>query len=178
VTYPAAASIGVMLACSQQETELHDITNGCRNVLDKLGKKLEKYRILGSGPATVGKRVEKIWKKLKWEPKDVCELRSRITSNIALLNAFNGRITRDSVDKLIQHKDDQERRTILDWLTPTDYGTQQSDFIYRRQEGTGALNSAPTREPRVCTHARPAPSVGGPLSFLILSIIGVPRAAA
>jgi len=39
--------------------------------------------------------------------------------------------------KLIQHKDDQERRIILDWLTPTDYGTQQSDFISRRQEGTG-----------------------------------------
>ena len=31
----------------------------------------------------------------------------------------------------------QERRAILDWLTPIDYGTQQSDFIGRRQEGTG-----------------------------------------
>lgn len=26
---------------------------------------------------------------------------------------------------------------ILNWLTPTDYGTQQSDFLKRRQKGTG-----------------------------------------
>jgi Cdc6-like AAA superfamily ATPase len=31
----------------------------------------------------------------------------------------------------------QERQAILDWLTPIDYTTQQSDFISRRQEGTG-----------------------------------------
>jgi len=78
-----------------------------------------------------------VWKKLKWEPEDIRELRGRITSNIALLNAFNGQLTRDNTVKLVQHKDDQERRTILDWLTPTDYGTQQSDFISRRQQGTG-----------------------------------------
>ena len=32
---------------------------------------------------------------------------------------------------------------ILDWLTPIDYGPQQSDFMSRRQEGTGQwlLNS-------------------------------------
>jgi hypothetical protein len=47
------------------------------------------------------------------------------------------------VKRLISHQDDQERRIILDWLTPIDYGTQQSDFISRRQEGTGQwlLNS-------------------------------------
>jgi hypothetical protein len=41
------------------------------------------------------------------------------------------------VDRLHQRQDDQEHRSILDWLTSTDYGTQQSDFISRRQEGTG-----------------------------------------
>jgi hypothetical protein len=30
-----------------------------------------------------------------------------------------------------------ERQTILQWLTPVDYAAQQSDFIGRRQEGTG-----------------------------------------
>jgi len=81
--------------------------------------------------------VRRTWKRLTWEPQDIQELRSRIGSNIALLNAFNGRLTRDNTAKLVRHKDDQERRTILDWLTPTDYGPQQSDFIDRRQEGTG-----------------------------------------
>lgn len=41
------------------------------------------------------------------------------------------------MEQLNRRHDDQERRTILEWLTPTDYGTQQSDFISRRQEGTG-----------------------------------------
>jgi hypothetical protein len=46
-------------------------------------------------------------------------------------DAFNGRLTRDNTVELMGYKDDQERRTILEWLTPTDHGTQQSDFVNR-----------------------------------------------
>jgi hypothetical protein len=128
---------------SQQKTELHNIADGCRTVLDKLEKTLEKYRELGSGSKGVGRRVKKMWKRLKWEPEDIRELRSRIITNITMLIAFNSRLTRDSVVKLVRRQDDQERQTILDWLTPIDYSTQQSDFISKRQEGTGEwlLNS-------------------------------------
>ena len=41
------------------------------------------------------------------------------------------------MDQLNRRQDDQERLTILDWLTPIDYAPQQSDFINRRQAGTG-----------------------------------------
>jgi Cdc6-like AAA superfamily ATPase len=45
------------------------------------------------------------------------------------------------VDRLHERQDARERReehqAILDWITPIDYATQQSDFIGRRQEGTG-----------------------------------------
>lgn len=47
------------------------------------------------------------------------------------------------MNRLHERQDDQERRIILDWLTPINYGDQQSDFIGRRQAGTGKwlLNS-------------------------------------
>jgi Cdc6-like AAA superfamily ATPase len=41
------------------------------------------------------------------------------------------------VDRLNKRQDDQERLGILDWLNPIDYAPQQSDFINRRQAGTG-----------------------------------------
>jgi Cdc6-like AAA superfamily ATPase len=78
-----------------------------------------------------------VWKRVKWEPDDIKEFRSRITANITLLNAFNGRITKDNTVKLVRYQENQERRVIIDWLTPIDYSTQQNDFISRQQEGTG-----------------------------------------
>ncbi|CZR63705.1 uncharacterized protein PAC_13602 [Phialocephala subalpina] len=41
------------------------------------------------------------------------------------------------IDGLHQAQHDQQRQAILDWLTPIDYAAQQSDFIARRQAGTG-----------------------------------------
>ncbi|KAN0069115.1 hypothetical protein V8E54_012744, partial [Elaphomyces granulatus] len=45
--------------------------------------------------------------------------------------------TNCTVKKLSQHGDDQKCQEIVDWLTPVNYAPQQSDFIARRQEGTG-----------------------------------------
>ena len=81
--------------------------------------------------------MKKVWKRLKWEPEDIRDLRSRVSSNIALLNAFNGRLTRDNGIKLVLYQDHQERQRILEWLSPVNYATQQCDFISRRQAGTG-----------------------------------------
>jgi hypothetical protein len=43
----------------------------------------------------------------------------------------------EGVHKLLCSQRDRDHDTILDWLTPIDYSLQQSDFINRRQEGTG-----------------------------------------
>jgi len=148
-----------------QDKVLRGIAEGCHNVLNTLKQQLEKYQELGLDPKGWDRnnlrfKVQRGWKRLRWDPRDVEELRSRIVSNISLLNAFYGRLTRylsapllmryaakfyrqdssktkEIVDRLDRRQDDQERRTILDWLTKIDYGTQQSDFISRRQEGTG-----------------------------------------
>jgi hypothetical protein len=38
---------------------------------------------------------------------------------------------------IIRHQSNQEEEKILEWLTPIDYGPQQSDYLKRRQPGTG-----------------------------------------
>ncbi|KAI9045980.1 5'-methylthioadenosine/S-adenosylhomocysteine nucleosidase family protein [Aspergillus affinis] len=48
----------------------------------------------------------------------------------------------------INPSDDQERKKIADWISPTNYATFQADFYDQRQEGTGQwlLNTAEFRE--------------------------------
>ena len=116
---------------------MEDIDKGCRNVLDELQRILDKNSELSSESGSVGKRIKRVWKRLNWKPEDIDELRSRIRTNIGFLTAFDGRLTRDNVVKLVQHQEDQRRRAVLDWLTSIDYAPQQNDFIARRQEGTG-----------------------------------------
>lgn len=81
--------------------------------------------------------IKKAWKRLKWEPDEVRDLRNRLCSNISLLNAINGRITRDNVLELLKHQNDEQHQIFLDWLSQTIYTTQQNDYINRRQPGTG-----------------------------------------
>lgn len=121
----------------KQKRDLEDIDKGCRNVLDELQRILVKNIELGPESGVVGKRIKRVWKRLYWKQEDIDHLRSRVITNISLLNAFNGRLTRDNVVKVVQYHEDQGRQIVLDWLTPIDFATQQSDFISRREAGTG-----------------------------------------
>jgi hypothetical protein len=78
----------------RQQSDLCDIIQGCRHVLDDLNIILDKYRILDTATASLGSKSKKLWKRLKLEPEEIKELRSRISSNISLLIAFNGALTR------------------------------------------------------------------------------------
>jgi hypothetical protein len=71
---------------SRANPELDNVAKGCFNVLTKLKETLEKYQELGFDQKTFGKTSRRVWKRLKWEPEDIRELRSRITSNISLLS--------------------------------------------------------------------------------------------
>lgn len=54
----------------------------------------------------------------------------------------------NTVDEIHLHQRDKQRdrefQTVLNWLTPVNYATQQNDFIAQRQEGTGewVINSS------------------------------------
>jgi hypothetical protein len=90
---------------SERRQELVSIIVGCYNVLNTLDETLGKYQELGSDPKDSDPKSFRFkfrrgWKRLRWEPDDVKELRSRITSNISLLNAFNGQLIRYFVDSV------------------------------------------------------------------------------
>ncbi|KAK4212166.1 hypothetical protein QBC37DRAFT_389070 [Rhypophila decipiens] len=128
-----------------QQNDLAEILSSCQTVLQDLEQVLGKFTELSStNDPSLGMRARRVWKQLKWEPGDIRELRERIVSVVSLLHAYLGGIssrailaTQKGVDRLNEREDDKTRSEILNWLTPTEYATQQHDFINRKQEGTG-----------------------------------------
>ena len=129
----------------EQVVDLQDNLHTCKNLLNDLDITLDKYQILDeNGPRTLNAKSRRIWKRLKWEPADIKELRDRLASTVSLLNAFSGsiaisvaRATQASVDRVISHQAQQRHSQILDWLSPDDYSAQQTDLFRRCNGGTG-----------------------------------------
>jgi NACHT domain len=122
-----------MAFSSEQETELQEIAASCRNVLAVIEKTLERYSAIEASRGG----FKTVWKRLKWEPEDIRDLRNRLRSNVGLLTAINGRIARDGVFQPPEYRRSEQDKKCLDWLSATTYAIQQSDFIARRQPGTG-----------------------------------------
>ncbi|KAJ5747465.1 uncharacterized protein N7511_009161 [Penicillium nucicola] len=122
---------------STQQTKLQGIVKSSHDVLIDLETIISRYKHLDTIDGTKRSAAKRVWGRLTWEPSEIQELRSRISSNIGLLNLFNIRATQKDLANLVQHQDDQTRQTILAWLSPLNYATQQSDYIARRQLGTG-----------------------------------------
>ena len=71
----------------EEQTQLREILQGCRNVLGDLDKLHTKYIGLGSAQGSSSKVVDCI----KWTQENIAELRARLTSNTTLLNTFIAR---------------------------------------------------------------------------------------
>ena len=78
----------------QREESLGSLSVACREVLEDLEKTLDKYGELGSKTGFLSGRAKRSWKRLTWEPDDIRVLRSRITSNITMLNTYLQGISR------------------------------------------------------------------------------------
>ncbi|KAI0593638.1 hypothetical protein F4775DRAFT_586693 [Biscogniauxia sp. FL1348] len=166
---------------TQQKTHLEEIAGSCRSTLIDLEKILSKYSKLQTHDRSLGSNVKRIWERITWEPEDIRELRDRIISNITLLTAFSQRIssqvtfaTKKGINRLSERQDDQERLAVLNWLTPVDYALNQSDFIRRRQAGTGQwlLNSPEYRKWLQCENMTLfCPGIPGAGKTILTSIV-------
>jgi hypothetical protein len=83
--------------------------------------------------------------------------------------------TKKVIDRIDQRQYDQERLNILAWLTPIDYAAEQSDFIKRRQAGTGKwLLESPEFQTWLCSADRNAlfcPGIPGAGKTILTSIV-------
>jgi hypothetical protein len=78
----------------RQDKDLRDTLKECHSVLNDMGRVLSKYYDLDTSPKKFSDKSRRVWRRIKWEPDDIRYLRSRVTSNVALLNTFNGSLTR------------------------------------------------------------------------------------
>ncbi|KAJ5552018.1 hypothetical protein N7535_000035 [Penicillium sp. DV-2018c] len=126
------------------QKQLEQISRSCWTLLKELEVAIGEYKIVEYCGTALHKKAKSIWKRISWEPKEIADLRDRLLSNVTLLQAFLNSIssqtmaaTKKTLEQLNQRQDSHEDRFILNWLTPVDYTSQQSDYLSRRQAGTG-----------------------------------------
>jgi hypothetical protein len=78
----------------RQKTELGEIAQGCRDILKELEDTLDRYQELDLSIKGFGGRSRRVWKRFRWDQKDIDRFRNRINSNVLLFNTFPGRITK------------------------------------------------------------------------------------
>ncbi|CAF9941367.1 MAG: hypothetical protein ALECFALPRED_009085 [Alectoria fallacina] len=89
-----ANNLSGLQATDKQVKDLSVLTEGCRGVLDDTDQFILKNEILRTEPSSLGSKTQKAWRKLKWDPATVNELRDRMVSNATFLNAFNTSLAR------------------------------------------------------------------------------------
>ena len=89
-----AKSLEGVEATEKQDRDLRQLVQGCRDVLDDAEKYIRKNETLGTDSSGLGSKTHKAWRKLKWDPTIINQLRDRMVANISYLNAFNNNVAR------------------------------------------------------------------------------------
>jgi hypothetical protein len=135
---------GLLNACSEELNEglgkLRQTATGRRFGLERLKETLLKKRTRDS-VTNLHRQCQLLSNMVGI---DSLSLTAKIHNEIKGLHAEQ----RDANAASLQWRQEEKAQKILRWLSPTDYGTQQSDFFNRRQEGTGRwfLESAEFQE--------------------------------
>ena len=87
-------SFGSYDLTTKQEADLQTLIFGCQDVLRILDSILQRYGILDCKAKGLRAKTKKAWERMKWDQGEIVELRARLTSHTALLDAFNGSVSR------------------------------------------------------------------------------------
>ena len=100
-----ANSLSTLQTTDKQANDLSTLISGCRSVLYDTDQYIQKNESLGTESTTVSSKTRKVWKKLRWDPTTVNELRDRMVANATYLNAFNASLAKYVlIARLLQSK--------------------------------------------------------------------------
>ncbi|OPB36014.1 hypothetical protein A0O28_0111800 [Trichoderma guizhouense] len=121
----------------ERSQEYQSVVTSCKHLLVRLKRTLEEYSGIAKDDKT-GKRtaIKRVWKRLKWEPDDIRDIRSHISVKINTLRSLNDQVTSHNIVKLIRHQEDTERETTIKWVSDINYVAQQNDIFLRCQTGS------------------------------------------
>ncbi|KAL6808783.1 ankyrin repeat-containing domain protein [Trichoderma camerunense] len=121
----------------EQSQEYQSVVTSCKHLLVQLKKTLDNYAGVAEAGET-GKKaaIKRVWKRLKWEPDDIRDVRSQISVKIATLKSLNDQVTNHNIVKLVRHQEDTEREATLKWISDINYVAQQNDLFLRCQIGS------------------------------------------
>ncbi|KAF5988695.1 ankyrin protein [Fusarium bulbicola] len=119
---------------------LRDHVDVCTRLLEEIQAVLLKYHALDGKNG----KARKMWKRIRWEPDDIKDMRQRLTSNIVLLSTISDSLNghslakaQEGIDRLQDFNEDQEFTTITTWLSSLQNAAQHNDVLTRRHSGTG-----------------------------------------
>lgn len=83
----------------KQRDHLQHLLKTCWHVAQSLEARLSRYQDIDPASSTVpnsglASSVKRAWKRVRWEPKEISEVRGRITSTVLLLRQFHAQIFR------------------------------------------------------------------------------------
>ncbi|ROW10387.1 hypothetical protein VMCG_02029 [Cytospora schulzeri] len=120
-------------------TKVKDAMESSKGVLHDLHAFIEKNKSLTSKKS----HLNRAWQRFSIDTREIGDLRSRIASNVVVLQAFTERSMRDTLAKIehsVEYRNrQQERLQVLDWISKDDYKHHQdiqSGLLQLRQPGT------------------------------------------
>lgn len=78
----------------EQRAKLQSVRDDSTSLLNDLLKQIEKDGAIEAPSTSMTRGVKKAWKRFNWDQNDVQDFRSRISVNLALLNAIEGNLSR------------------------------------------------------------------------------------
>ncbi|KAJ2998404.1 hypothetical protein NUW58_g329 [Xylaria curta] len=120
-----------------QSQEYQSVLTSCKHLLEQLQETLDKYTGVSEANKTGTKTaIKRVWKRLKWEPDDIRDMRGQISVKIGVLRTLNDQAINRSIVKLVHHQEESEREATLKWVSEINYVAQQNDIVLRCQAGS------------------------------------------